>query len=176
MLDSCICNGSMGEDVGNAIKGDWDKVRGGRDRPDQSINDARGGAREDAFCRATDAGRCRPARNRSPPSSGGSTQVLPYPRCSSSYAFSPPPPPPAAAFRARIISDSATPPAIRGSGIPQRYASVPLLVCPFRNGIVFPTPLLLSHPTCTRTTRRPSPPPRSSFFRQVLGNIKRSWA
>ncbi len=28
MLDSCICNGSMGEDVTNAIKGDWDKVRG----------------------------------------------------------------------------------------------------------------------------------------------------
>jgi hypothetical protein len=34
MLDSCVCNGSMGEDVANAIKGDWDKVRGGRDRPD----------------------------------------------------------------------------------------------------------------------------------------------
>jgi hypothetical protein len=34
MLDSCVCDGSMGKDVANVIKGDWDKVRGGRDRPD----------------------------------------------------------------------------------------------------------------------------------------------
>ncbi len=34
MLDLCVCKGSMGEDVTNAIKGDWDKVRGGRDHLD----------------------------------------------------------------------------------------------------------------------------------------------
>jgi hypothetical protein len=27
MLDSCICNGSIGEDIANAIKGGGDKVR-----------------------------------------------------------------------------------------------------------------------------------------------------
>ncbi len=45
MLDLCICNGSMGENVANAIKGDWDKVRGGRDCPYQLIDNACGGAR-----------------------------------------------------------------------------------------------------------------------------------
>ncbi len=171
MLDLCICDITMGEDIPNAIKGDWDKVRGGRDHPNQLIDDACGGAREDAFGRATNTGRCCPARDRSPPSNGGSTWVLPYPHCSSLCAFSPPPPPPAA-FRARIILDSATPPAMRGSGIAQRYASIPSLVCPFFNGIIVPTPPLLSRPTCACTAHRPRLPPRLSFFRQVLGNIK----
>ncbi len=30
MLNSCVCNVSVGEDVANAIKGDGDKVREGR--------------------------------------------------------------------------------------------------------------------------------------------------
>ncbi len=30
MLDSCVCDGSSGEDVAKAIKGDRDKVREGR--------------------------------------------------------------------------------------------------------------------------------------------------
>ncbi len=30
VLNSCVCNGSIGEDVANAIKGDEDKVREGR--------------------------------------------------------------------------------------------------------------------------------------------------
>jgi hypothetical protein len=53
MLDSCVCDGSMREDITNAIMGDWDKVRGGRDCPNRLIDDACGGAREDAFGRAT---------------------------------------------------------------------------------------------------------------------------
>ncbi len=136
------------------------------------INDARAGACEDAFSWGTNAGRCRPACNRSPPLNVGSTRILPYPHCSSSCAFSPLPPPPAVTFRVRIILDSATPPAMWGPGIPQRYASVPLLVCLFCNGIVVPTLPLLSHPTHARTARHPCMPPQLSFFRQVLGNIK----
>jgi hypothetical protein len=116
--------------------------------------------------------KCRPACNRSPRLNGGLMRVSPYPHFSSSCAFSPPPPPPATTFRARIILDSATPPAMRGSGILQRYAFFPSLVCPFCNGIVVPTLPLSSHPMRACTTRCPRPPPRLSFFHQVLGNIK----
>ncbi len=38
MLDSCMCNRSIGEDVANAIKGDGDKVREGRGGDDARFN------------------------------------------------------------------------------------------------------------------------------------------
>ncbi len=44
LLDPCICNGSIGEDVANAIKGDRDKVR--ERRQSMMPQGVRGHARE----------------------------------------------------------------------------------------------------------------------------------
>jgi hypothetical protein len=69
MLDSCVCNGSIGENVANAIKGDRDKVREGRGGDDSRSNRSDrcpagvggGGVRGDAFSRDNNAWKSPPS-------------------------------------------------------------------------------------------------------------------